>query len=112
MVAEAENGSFGFRSWPRHVDFAAALRPGILIYTDAEGRERYLASTRASSSSAPARPSSRPRAVVGDDLESLQGRPAQARYVELDEGQKVARSTLARLELGVVRRFLELQEIG
>ncbi len=109
IVAEAENGSFGLL--PRHIDFATALRPGILIYTDPDEGERYLGidegilvkcgfevlvSTR--------------NAVPGDDLESLRA-TVQRRYVELDEGQKLARSTLARLELGVVRRFLELQEI-
>lgn len=110
VVAEAENGSFGLL--PRHVDFATALRPGILIYTDTEGRERYLGIDEGILVKCAGEVLvSTQSAVVGDDLESLRA-TVQRRYVELDEGQKLARGTLARLELGVVRRFLELQEIG
>jgi len=108
VIAEAYNGSFGML--PRHIDFVAALAPGILLYeTEADG-ERYLGidegilvkcgdevmvSTRS--------------AVPGDDLRTLQ-RTVQEQYVELDERETMARSALARLEAGVVRRFIELQE--
>jgi F-type H+-transporting ATPase subunit epsilon len=34
----------------------------------------------------------------------------QERFIELDEHERVARSALARLEAGVVRRFLQLGE--
>ena len=36
VVAEAENGSFGLL--PRHIDFVAALAPGILSFESTEGR--------------------------------------------------------------------------
>lgn len=109
LVAEAENGSFGLL--PRHVDFVAALRPGILIYSDATGAEHFLGIDegilvkRAEEVMV-----STLNAVPGQDLQSLRATVRQ-RYVELDEGQKQARSVLTRLEVGVVRRFLELQEI-
>lgn len=109
LVAEAENGSFGLL--PRHVDFVAALRPGILIYSDAAGTEHFLGIDegilvkRAGEVMVSAL-----SAVPGRDLQSLRATVRQ-RYVELDEGQKQARGVLARLEVGVVRRFLELQEI-
>ena len=41
VVAEAENGSFCLL--PRHVDFVAALVPGILAFTPAQGDEAFLA---------------------------------------------------------------------
>ncbi len=109
LVAEAENGSFGLL--PRHVDFVAALRPGILSYSDAAGAEHFLGIDegilvkRAGEVMV-----STLHAVPGRDLQSLRETVRQ-RYVELDEGQKQARGVLARLEVGVVRRFLELQEI-
>jgi F-type H+-transporting ATPase subunit epsilon len=108
VIAEAYNGSFGML--PRHIDFVAALAPGILLYETEAGGERYvgidegilvkcgdevMVSTRS--------------AVPGDDLRTLQ-RSVQEQYVELDERETMARSALARLEAGVVRRFIELQE--
>ncbi len=50
-------------------------------------------------------------AVPGDDLATLR-RTVRERYVELDERERSARSALARLEAGVVRRFNELRERG
>jgi F-type H+-transporting ATPase subunit epsilon len=41
LVAEAENGWFCLL--PRHVDFVAALTPGVFIYWTPEGREQLLA---------------------------------------------------------------------
>jgi F0F1-type ATP synthase epsilon subunit len=41
VVAEAQNGSFGLL--PRHVDFVAALVPGILTLTSEEGEDTFLA---------------------------------------------------------------------
>ncbi len=107
IVAEAENGAFGLL--PRHIDFAAALVPGVLIYDPGAGEERYLGvdegilvkcagevlvSTR--------------NAIPGEDLETLR-RTVHDRFLELDEREKSARSALARLEAGVVRRFIELR---
>jgi F-type H+-transporting ATPase subunit epsilon len=107
VVAEAENGHFGML--PRHIDFATALVPGILVCETLEGDERYVAvdagilvkcgdevlvSTR--------------NAVLGDDLDRLR-ETVRKQYLEIDEKDKVARSALARLEAGVVRRFIELE---
>jgi F-type H+-transporting ATPase subunit epsilon len=108
IVAEAQNGAFGLL--PRHIDFTAALAPGILVYETPEGEELYVAvdagilvkcgnevlvSTR--------------NAVPGDDLHTLR-QTVREQYLEVDEKEKVARSALARLEAGVVRRFIELEE--
>ena len=108
IVAEAQNGSFGIL--PRHIDFVAALVPGVLAYTDADSVERFLGidegilvkcadevmvSTR--------------NAVAGDDLETLRLQINRC-FLELDERAKSARSALGRLEAGVVRRFIDLQE--
>jgi F-type H+-transporting ATPase subunit epsilon len=108
VVAEAENGAFGLL--PHHIDFVAALVPGILIYVDAAGAERFvgidqgilvkcagevLVSTHS--------------AIEGEDLDALR-HEVRERYFELDEIEKSARSALARLEAGVVRRFIELRK--
>ena len=41
VIAEAVNGSFCLL--PRHIDFLAALAPGILSFVSAEGKEEFLA---------------------------------------------------------------------
>ena len=41
VTAEAQNGYFCLL--PRHVDFVAALVPGLLSFEDEEGREHFLA---------------------------------------------------------------------
>lgn len=105
IVAEAENGSFGIL--PRHVDFVAALVPGILIYATADGTEHFIAvdegilvkcanevlvSTR--------------NAIPGEDLSSLR-QSVKEQFMILDERQRSARSALARLEASVIRRFID-----
>ncbi|MCB1756297.1 MAG: F0F1 ATP synthase subunit epsilon [Gammaproteobacteria bacterium] len=108
LIAEAENGSFCLL--PRHVDFVAALVPGILYFHDPQGRERFAAldhgvlvkcgrEVRIST----------PNGVTGDNLQELQTL-VQERFMELDEHERKARSALARLEAGTLRGFRELQE--
>ena len=41
ITAEAQNGHFCLL--PRHIDFVAALVPGLLAYEDAQGQEHFLA---------------------------------------------------------------------
>ena len=41
VIAEAVNGSFCLL--PRHIDFLAALAPGILSFVSTEGKEEFLA---------------------------------------------------------------------
>jgi F-type H+-transporting ATPase subunit epsilon len=41
ISVEAENGSFTML--PRHIDFVAALVPGLLSFVDKDGEERFLA---------------------------------------------------------------------
>jgi F-type H+-transporting ATPase subunit epsilon len=106
VTAEAHNGSFCLL--PRHVDFVAALVPGLLSYESPGGREQFLAvdegvlvkcgdevlvSTR--------------RAVRGGDLGTLR-ETVDAEFSVLDEREKAARASAARLEADLVRRFMEL----
>jgi len=108
IVAEAPDGWFGLL--PRHVDIATALVPGVLIYVDKDGVERFLGIDEGVlvKCAAEVQVSTR-NAVRGDDLYSLR-HTVRAQFIELDEHAQSARSALARLEAGVVRRFIELQE--
>lgn len=108
VIAEAENGSFCLL--PRHIDFVAALVPGLLMFVDETKTERFaavdegvlvkrgrevLVSTR--------------HAVLGEDIESLRG-TVRDEFLSIDSRERNARSALARLELDLIQRFAELGE--
>jgi F-type H+-transporting ATPase subunit epsilon len=106
--AEAQNGAFTLL--PRHVDFTAALVPGLLSYITEDDREEFVAldegilvkvgqevliSTR--------------NGALGPDLGKLEEMINQ-QFAELDEHERQARSAFARMEADLVRRFIELDK--
>jgi F-type H+-transporting ATPase subunit epsilon len=108
ITAEARNGSFCLL--PRHIDFLAALVPGILFFENRDGQEVFLAvdggvlvkcgdevsvSTRT--------------AVQGRDLESLR-RTLDQKMLRQDEREQKTRTVLARLETSFARRFMEMEK--
>jgi F-type H+-transporting ATPase subunit epsilon len=110
VTAEAENGHFCLLD--RHVDFVAALVPGILAFESAAGKEEFVAidegilvkygeevlvSTR--------------NAARGAELGALTRR-VEEEFRVLDEREKMARSAAAKIEADLVRRFIELGEHG
>ena len=109
VIAEAENGSFCIL--PRHIDFVAALVPGILSFKS-DREEEFLAvnegilvkrdnevmvSTR--------------KAVRGKNLGTLK-QTVEEEFRTLDEQEKKTRSILTRLELDFARRIFQLREHG
>ena len=108
VVAEAENGSFCLL--PHHVDFAAALVPGLLSFTRPDGAEEFAALAdgvlvkRGDEVLVSAVNGSR-----GADLGQLH-RIVREQFAQLDERDRRARSALARMEADFVRRFMELRE--
>jgi F-type H+-transporting ATPase subunit epsilon len=108
IVAEGADGHFGLL--PRHADMATALVPGILLYTPVGGAEAFLGVDEGVLVKCGETVTvSVLNAVAGDDLATLRA-TVHARYVELDEHARTAKSALARLEAGVVRRFVEYEE--
>lgn len=108
VVAEGQGGAFCLL--PRHIDMAAALVPGLLSFTSADGAQGLLGIdegvlVKRGGDVLVATLN----AVRGDDLATLRA-AVQARFIELDQHERIARSALARLEAGVVRRFLQLGE--
>jgi len=108
VIAEARNGSFGIL--PRHIGIVTALVPSVLVYLDAEGSERFLGIDEGTLvKCADEVLVSTRNAVLGEDLQTLRD-VVRKKFLELDDRERSARSALARLEAGVVRRFVELQE--
>ncbi|GAB6040055.1 F0F1 ATP synthase subunit epsilon [Endothiovibrio diazotrophicus] len=106
VIAEAEDGQFCLL--PRHIDFVAALVPGLLAFTDARGEEVYLAVDEGTLVK-------RDREVLVSVRHALRGESLEAlhetlrrQFHELDEHERAARTALAKLEADAVRRFLEL----
>jgi len=110
VTAEAGNGSFCLL--PRHVDFVAALVPGLLSYEAASGKERFLAvDSGILVKCGPEVTVSTRRAVSGASLGELRETVSQ-RFEALDEREKTVRAASARMEAGLIRRFLELEHHG
>jgi F-type H+-transporting ATPase subunit epsilon len=107
IVAEAENGSFCLL--PRHVDFVAALVPGLLEVHGPDGGEEFLAIDEGILVKAGAEVLvSTRRAVRGASLDQLED-TVEREFRVLDERERQARSAAARLEADLVRRFMELK---
>jgi F-type H+-transporting ATPase subunit epsilon len=111
VTAEAANGSFCLL--PRHIDFVTALVPGLLSFeTDEEGEEVFLAVAEGVlvKSGQEVLVSVR-NAVRGGELGELR-RIVKEKFMVLDEKEKTARTAMAKIEAGFVRRFLEVQKRG
>lgn len=104
VTADAVNGSFCLL--PKHIDMVTVLVPGLLSFHGKSGREEFIAvdegilvkcgqevfvSTR--------------QAVQGPNLGDLR-KTIQEQFQRLDEGEKKARSALAKLEADFIRQFL------
>lgn len=109
VVAEAENGSFGIL--PKHIDFVAALAPGILSFESGEAEEfmaidegvlvkcgkEVMVSTR--------------KAVRSGNLGELK-RAVEEEFGKLNESERKTRSILAKLEADFTKGFLRMREQG
>lgn len=110
IVAEAANGSFCLL--PHHIDFVAALAPGILSFVTTKGHEVFLAVDEGVLVKAgPEVLISSTRAVPGAELGKLK-ETVEGVFRNIDDQEKVARSTMAKLEADLVRGFLEIGERG
>lgn len=108
VTAEAENGSFSLL--PNHIDFVTALAPGLFSYEDAQGDERFLAVNEGILVKYGDEVLVSVRdAVRGGELGEL-ARVVEERFMHLDEREKTARTAMAQIEAGFVRRFLEVQK--
>jgi F-type H+-transporting ATPase subunit epsilon len=108
VTAEAENGSFCLL--PRHIDFVAALVPGLLSFVSAEDREEFLAVDEGILvKCGPQVTVSTRNAVLGPDLGMLK-QTIEEQFQVLDEHERVARSAVVKLETDLVRRFIEMEK--
>jgi F-type H+-transporting ATPase subunit epsilon len=110
VTAEAQNGSFCLL--PAHIDFVAALVPGLLSFGTKKGKEVFLAVDEGVLVKQGQNVSISTRnAVRGEDLGRLR-KTVEEEFKVLDDREKTARSAMAKIEANFVRRFLEIQRRG
>ncbi|WP_295433647.1 F0F1 ATP synthase subunit epsilon [uncultured Thiodictyon sp.] len=107
IVAETREGSFGLL--PHRLDCVAALAPGILTYaTDADGEVYLAVDEGVLVKTGPNVLVSVRRAIGGTDLGQLRAAVEQE-FLTLDAQEQGLRAVMAKLETGVLRRFMSLQ---
>ena len=110
VVAEAGNGRFCLL--PQHIDFVAALVPGMLDIVAPDGTEEFYAVDEGIliKRGADVMVSTR-NALKVPDLGRLR-LVVEEQFKTLDEKEKAARTAAARLEADLVRRFMEFRKNG
>jgi F-type H+-transporting ATPase subunit epsilon len=107
IVVMTPTGSFGLL--PHRMDCAAVLSPGLLSYATASNEEVHVAVDAGVmvKTGAEVLVCVR-RAISGADLGRLQ-QAVQLELLKLSEQEQASRRTLAHLEAGLIREFVELQ---
>lgn len=110
IIAEAENGWFGML--PKHVDFVAALVPGVLTFQPVGKPEEYLAIDHGVLvKCGPEVSLSTRNAIRGTNLADLKP-AAERQFRERAERERAARALEAKLEAELVRGLLEVEKNG
>lgn len=107
IVAVTPGGSYGLL--PHRLDCATALAPGLLSYSTGDGLQIHLAIDAGVlvKTGADVRVCVR-HAIAGADLGALRSM-VDRQFLDLSEQEKQIRSTLAQLEGGLIRAFVELR---
>ncbi|MFO7965836.1 MAG: F0F1 ATP synthase subunit epsilon [Desulfobacterales bacterium] len=102
--AEAENGEFSLL--PKHIDFAAVLTAGILSYEDADQKIAYVAVNGGTLVKVGARVWVSTRNAVADAPLGRLEQTVEEQFKILDDSEKKARTAMAKIEAGIIRKFL------
>jgi F-type H+-transporting ATPase subunit epsilon len=109
VLAEAENGAFCLL--PRHVDFVAALVPGIVCLESRDGAEAFLAVDEGILVKHGREVLISTRNAVQGELGSLR-QAVREQFRDVGEREQKARSALDRLEATLARQILEWEGRG
>jgi len=105
IVAETPRGSFGFL--PHRLDCVAPLVPGILTYESRTEGEVYIAVDEGLLVKTGTTVLVSVRGAIGGaELGELRA-AVEREFLNLDEREQSTRSVLAKMESGLIRRFIE-----
>jgi F-type H+-transporting ATPase subunit epsilon len=109
VTAEAVDGWFCLL--PRHIDLVTSLVAGVLVYEDAAGDERFVATDEAVLVKCGEQVLvSAPRAVTGPVLGELQATVAEQFRVQ-DAREALTRAAMRKLEATFLRGLMDLEEV-
>lgn len=107
IIAEAVNGFFCLK--PRHVDFASALKPGILYFYQGE-KEKIMAVDRGILVKCGSEVLvSVLNAIAGDDLGKLREQ-VREEFSRIEKTEEEATNALRNLEVELIQHFVGLQK--
>ena len=110
ISGEALHGSFTVL--PRHVDFVAVLRAGLLYFETEDGEETFIAADHGVLLKVGGGVLVSLRSAVrAESLDDVRAK-VEERFQSLNEREKRSRSVLASLESDFIRRFVELRHHG
>ncbi len=105
IIAVTPSGSFGLL--PHRLDCAAVLSPGLLSYSTRAGDAHIAVDGGVLVKTGQEVLVCVRHAISGPDLGGLR-QAVDREFLNLSEQEKSIRTTLAQLESGLIRRFLEL----
>ena len=109
IVAETRQGSLGLL--PRRLDCVAALEPGILIFEDDTGDEKYVAlDAGVLVKTGPTVLISVRNAIAGPQLQQLRV-AVEREFLTLNEYEQSLRSVMTKLESSFMRRFADFRHV-
>lgn len=109
VIGESPRGSFCLLE--RHIDFVTALVPGIMSYLSTSGEERFLAVERGILVKQKNRVLVSTRRAIKGALGELKDKVDEM-SAQTNEKEKIIRSSVARLEAGFIRKFMEFGKSG
>lgn len=107
VIAEALNGFFCLE--PRHIDFTAAIRPGILYYYTGEGEKVIAVDEGILVKCGEEVLVSVVNAIEGTDLERLE-REVREKFYLKEEAEEKVQIALKSLEADLIRHFIDLEK--
>lgn len=101
----------GYRTLlPKHIDFVAALKTNIVVYTETDGAEKYAACHRGVAvKKGDIVTITSQNILLGNTLEELE-KIIATDFKQNEEKRKELNTAMARLELGVIRGFTLLSK--
>lgn len=104
-------GVDGYRTFmPKHIDFVDALKPSVISYETEDNKTHYIACNKGVIVKKGLDVSiSTKLAILDDSLEKLQ-KTIEIDFKEMEQERKEVNTTMARLEIGLVKGLQSLKQ--